>query len=71
MTYRGHMKNGSVVFDEPLDPPLPDGTAVSVEPAERPVPLSELVEDLISSCPDLPPDAARNKRHYLYGHAKS
>ena len=31
MTFRGHFKNGVVVFDEP--PPLVDGAAVDVAPA--------------------------------------
>ena len=32
MTYRGHIENGVVVFDEPVV--LPEGTAVRIEPAE-------------------------------------
>jgi len=30
MTYRGHVKNGLVVFDKPND--LPEGAAVTVDP---------------------------------------
>ena len=30
MTYRGHIENGTVVLDEPVD--VPEGTAVIVEP---------------------------------------
>lgn len=30
MAYRGHVKNGTVVFDEPVS--LPEGTEVRVEP---------------------------------------
>ena len=32
MPYRGHVKSGVVVLDEPL--PLPEGTAVSIEPEQ-------------------------------------
>ena len=34
MTYRGHVENGVVVFDEPCD--LPDGTPVLVYLVETP-----------------------------------
>ncbi len=33
MTYRGYIRNGTVVFDE--RPNLPDGTPVSVQPLDR------------------------------------
>jgi hypothetical protein len=71
MSYRGHIKNGAVVLDEPVQ--LPEGAQVNVDltPVERPVPLAELFKDLIGPGRDLPPDAARNKRHYLYGHRKT
>ena len=37
MAYRGHIENGTVVLDEPVD--VPEGTAVTVAPvvAENPV----------------------------------
>jgi hypothetical protein len=34
MIYRGHIRNGLVVFDTPV--PLPDGTEVRVEPLGSP-----------------------------------
>ena len=34
MTFQGHIENGVVVFDEPV--PLPEGTAVHVEPVHGP-----------------------------------
>jgi len=30
MAYRGHIENGTVILDEPVD--VPEGTAVTVEP---------------------------------------
>lgn len=72
MTYKGHIKNGAVVLNEPVR--LPEGAEVDVALRAPDSPLPTLYEqfaDLIGSCSDLPPDAARNKRHYLYGHCKS
>jgi hypothetical protein len=71
MTYKGHIKNGSVVLDEPIA--LPDGAEVTVDliPAPRPVPLAELLKGVIGQASGLPPDASSQKRHYLYGHPKS
>lgn len=40
MTYRGHVRNGVVVFEGPA--PLADGTAVNVEPAPQPTPAQPL-----------------------------
>ena len=72
MTYRGHIKNGAVVMDKSVQ--LPEGAEVDValRAPDSPQPtLYEQFADLIGVCSDLPPDAARNKRHYLYGHRKS
>lgn len=70
MTYKGRIRNGSVVLDEPVQ--LPEGAKVTVDLEEpKPVPLSELLGDLIDAGDELPTDAARNKRHYLYGHRKA
>jgi hypothetical protein len=71
MTYKGHIKNGSVVLSEPVD--LPDGAEVTVDltPVKAPVPLAELLKDVIGKATGLPPDASSQKRHYLYGHPKS
>src|SRR5258706_3940644 len=71
MTYKGHIKNGWVVLDEPVA--LPDGAEVTVDliPAQPIVPLAELLKDVIGKATGLPPDASSQKRHYLYGHPKS
>ena len=71
MTYKGHIKNGSVVLDEPVA--LPDGAEVRVDlvPVQRLVPLAELLKDVIGKATGLPADASSHKRHYLYGHPKS
>jgi len=71
MTYKGHIKNGSVVLDEPVA--LPDGAEVTVDlvPAQPAVPLAELLKDVIGKATGLPPDASSQKRHYLYGHPKT
>jgi len=74
MTVRGHMQDGVVVLDGPVE--IPEGTEVEV----RPVPsveqvgqddegpsLLEQFGDLVGSVEGLPPDAAENHDHYLYG----
>jgi len=70
MSYRGRVKNGVVVFDEPVE--LPDGTEVRVEPILPPPrkTLAEQLGDLIGSVPDLPPDMAEQHDHYLHGAPK-
>lgn len=74
MRYKGHIENGAVVLDEPAD--LPEGTAVSVLPAEKvrsvrrkklPPTLYERLKPVIGKAKGLPPDAALNHDHYLYG----
>lgn len=76
MTLEGHIKNGVVVFNEPVA--LPDGTAVRVEvvaemPAkdhvatERSGHFLNHYKNVIGTVDDLPPDAALNHDHYLYG----
>jgi hypothetical protein len=71
MTYKGHIKNGSVVLDKPVA--LPDGAEVTVDltPVSSPVPLTESLRNVIGKAAGLPPDASTQKRHYLYGHPKS
>jgi hypothetical protein len=71
MTYKGHIKNGSVVFDEPIL--LPEGAQVTVDvtPVPPPTPLAELLKDVIGKATGLPHDASTQKRHYLYGQPKS
>jgi hypothetical protein len=78
MTYRGHVKNGVVVFDE-VNPPLPEGSAVDVslipskmggEHSEEPPTLYETLKPYIGIADDLPPDLSINHDHYLYGTPK-
>jgi hypothetical protein len=74
MTYKGHIKNGEVVLDEPVA--LPDGAEVivdlvTVKPPAPPLPLAESLKDVIGKATGLPPDASSQKRHYLYGHPKA
>jgi len=78
MTYRGHVRNGVVVLDEPAD--LTDGTPVSVRPLrraaksskgrKRPRTLYDTLKPIIGKAKGLPPDASINLHHYLYGQPK-
>jgi hypothetical protein len=71
MTYKGHIKNGAIVLDQPVE--LPDGAEVNVDlaPVQPPTPLAESLKTVIGKATGLPPDASSQKRHYLYGHPKS
>ncbi len=70
MSYRGHVENGVVVFDQPVA--LPDGTRVSVEPSPPPErrTLAERLHRVIGAAKGLPSDLARNHDHYLHGRPK-
>jgi hypothetical protein len=77
MVYRGHVKNGVVVLDEPCS--LPDGAEVQVnvippQPAGQPgqgIPsLYEQLRPFIGAAKGLPPDLSINHDHYLYGAPK-
>jgi hypothetical protein len=79
MTYQGHVENGSVVLDSPVE--LPEGVKVeiSVLPLDEPVrdrkPIWEVALELAASIPEedlqrVPTDGAINHDHYLYGTAK-
>jgi hypothetical protein len=69
MTYRGHIENGLVVFDESVS--LPEGTKVCVEPiTQRRITLAERFKDVIGCISDLPADMAENHDHYIHGTAK-
>jgi hypothetical protein len=76
MVYRGHVENGVVVLEVPGA--LREGTEVSVQPlarckrsirGKRPT-AGAALRRLAGKAKGLPPDAARNMDHYLYGHAK-
>lgn len=73
MTYRGHVKNGMVILDEPAD--LIEGACVTIEVVPSgtkredtgPPSLAERLEAIIGKARSLPDDAAENHDHYLYG----
>ncbi|MHB1560080.1 MAG: hypothetical protein ACYC61_21730 [Isosphaeraceae bacterium] len=67
MVYRGHIKGGVVVLDEPVS--LPDGIEVKVEPVEPSARLTmaEQFADLIGTVPDLPEDMAENHDRHVHG----
>ena len=67
MTYRGRIKGGVVVFEQPVS--FPDGTSVSVEvkdSGEIPT-LAEQMSGVIGIVKDLPTDMAENHDHYVHG----
>jgi len=76
MTYRGHIENGAVVFDEPTE--LPEGAPVKIHVFQMPsdsqeeaMPsLAETLAPFIGKAVGLPEDAAENHDHYLYGTPK-
>jgi hypothetical protein len=70
MTYRGHIKNGLVVFDERVA--LPEGAEVRVEPVptQGRMTLAERFKDVIGCISDLPPDMAENHDHSIHGTGK-
>lgn len=74
MTMRWHIKNGTVVLDEPIK--LPDGMDVEVEvrpasnSAEQGSTWGEVFRDLAGSVEGLPSDMAENHDHYIHGTPK-
>ncbi len=77
MGYNGHVKNGIVVLDEPVQ--LPEGAKVRVEILEsgeevlvdeNGQTLGQKLLKFAGKAVGLPPDAARNHDHYLYGTPK-
>jgi hypothetical protein len=74
MVYRGHVENGLIRLEG--GPALPEGILVEVrllaeDPAragEEDVPsICETLKDFVGKAEGLPPDAALNHDHYLYG----
>jgi len=71
MTYRGRVKNGVIVLDEPLT--LPEGAQVEVTPSDAqgdgPT-WAEVFKDVIGKAAGLPADSSINHDHYLHGAPK-
>jgi hypothetical protein len=75
MVYRGQVKNGVVVVKGRVR--LEEGAEVTVRPVrkpvraarkkKRPMTLYERLKPIIGKAKGLPPDAALNIDHYLYG----
>jgi hypothetical protein len=71
MSFEGHVENGQIVLDPPTT--LPEGTKVRVEivsdGADTPTLLDRL-RGVVGKAKHLPPDAAAQHDHYLYGTPK-
>lgn len=72
MTYKGHVENGAIVLDDPVE--LPEGAIIrfeietTPEQTEDSIPtLAERYAGFIGKAVGLPEDAAENHDHYLYG----
>jgi hypothetical protein len=75
MVYRGHVKNGMIQADEPIE--LPEGAAVRFEiapgserHADSTLSFGERFSEVMGKAQTLPEDAAENHDHYLYGMPK-
>ena len=77
MTYKGHVQNGVILLDEPIE--LADGSPVLVlevntseERCDRSSvsSLSEALGPFVGSAEGLPEDMALNHDHYLHGSPK-
>lgn len=74
MSFRGHVQNGVIVFDESAG--LPEGTEVRIDVVEEPrsndepPSLYERLKAVLGQANGLPADASMNVDHYLYGHPK-
>ena len=81
MIFEGHIQDGRIVLDEPVE--LPEGTKVRLEvvteDAKHVVGKSSATgsetffdrfERMIGAAENLPPDASTELDHYLYGLSK-
>jgi len=77
MVFHGRVKDGRIVLEG--DSVLPEGAAVTItlaEPARheggngQSSTAYERLKPIVGIAKDLPPDAAKNVDHYLYGHPK-
>jgi hypothetical protein len=79
MTLQGHVKNGTIVLDQPIA--LPEGAAVQVEVSSFQAPIAEIrapgrktlaerFKNIVGVASDLPQDLADQHDHYLHGTPK-
>lgn len=72
MTLEGRVQNGTIVLHPPTT--LPEGARVRIEVLATETPelsLFDRLGDLAGQATNLPPDAAAQHDHYLYGAPKS
>jgi hypothetical protein len=70
MAYRGYVRNGIVVLHDAIT--LPDGALVEVDliAEDAEAALCDRLKSVIGAAKGLPPDAAQNVDHYLFGQPK-
>ena len=76
MTYKGHVQNGVIVIDEPVE--MHEGMEVLVDfgpldsegHSQPPQSFRQRYAAVIGKAKGLPEDAAENHDHYLYGAPK-
>ncbi len=69
MVLEGRIENGAIVLE--ASTPLPEGARVRVEVLPRDEPtLLDRIGHLAGKAKHLPPDAAEQHDHYLYGTPK-
>jgi hypothetical protein len=72
MTYRGRVKNGQILLDDPVV--LPEGTEVRIEVAQQPAgngdELAAMLMRHAGNGRDLPTDLAAQHDHYAHGKPK-
>jgi hypothetical protein len=69
MTLEGRVENGAIVLEPPT--PLPEGARVRIEIISGTEPsLFDRIGHLAGKAKHLPPDAAEQHDHYLYGTPK-
>ncbi len=72
MVYTGHVKNGVILVDGPIE--LPEGALINFEIASESEALTasgltfaERFAEVMGKAQNLPEDAAESHDHYLYG----
>jgi hypothetical protein len=70
MTYRGHVKNGVVVFEGPQIPPNGVSVEVAVVAQNNAESLGKMLLRHAGKISSLPDDMAEQHDHYLHGTPK-